>query len=61
MRKITKEELRAMIREEFKNALDPAKKNVKELPWWKAEPENETDWMKAVKIKELFMKAGDDE
>jgi hypothetical protein len=52
-RKITIKELKKMIHE----ALGPMRAvnamKIKVQPWWKAEPENDVDWMKALKIKEL--------
>jgi len=57
MRKITMQELKQIVAEEFKDEVGPEKLIIKQKPWWKADIENQVDWLKALKIKEFFIKS----
>lgn len=53
-RKLTVTELRKLIEAEVKSA-----EKAKESPWHDAELEKEIEWLKALKIKEFFVRGSD--
>ncbi len=57
-RKLTMKELRKIIEAEMKSPKKPEDMKVKQRPWWDVDGalENQVDWMKALKIKEVFKK-----
>lgn len=55
-RKLTIKEIKKILEAELGPIRDPLAMKVKVKPWWKAEPENDIDWMKQLKIKEIFRK-----
>lgn len=58
VRKLTVEEIKQIIVSELKEANDKALVKATELEngWDDAEPENYMDWVKALKLKEIFQK-----
>ena len=57
-RKLTIKELKKIIEAEKKKPQRPEEVEVKQRPWWDVDGamENQVDWMKALKIKEMFAK-----
>ena len=57
-RKMTVDEIKQCIKEEFEAAKDASKTKLQEPPggWGDAELENEIEWVKALDIKEFFKK-----
>lgn len=58
LRRLTVDEIKAHIQEEFGKAKDANKTKGKELPkgWGDAEIAKEIDWVKALDLQEFFVK-----
>ena len=58
LRRLTVDEIKSHIKEEFEKAKDLSKVKAKELPkgWGDSDLENEIDFIKALNIKEYFKK-----
>ena len=58
-RKLTVDEIKVYMKEEFGKAKEAEKVKAKEAPkgWGDAEIEGEINWLKALKLKEFFNKA----
>lgn len=57
-RRLTVDEIKEHITEEFEKAKDvkDVAKKTKEMPWEDSEIENEVNWIKALNLKEYFNK-----
>jgi uncharacterized protein YdaT len=53
-RSLSKDELKAFMKEEFEKAKDASDTEAEEMPWGDAEVENEIKWVKTLKLKEYF-------
>ena len=61
-RKLSVDEIKTMIREEFEKAKKSSDTKSKEIEhgWGAADVENQVKWSKVLKLKEFFKKGGDE-
>ncbi len=55
-RKVSKKELVEMIEKEFGPVLATGDLKIKMMPWHKAKPAADVDWLKNVKMSDLYKK-----
>jgi hypothetical protein len=53
-RRLKIEEIKEMIRDEFGPGVDPRALRIHIEPWQRAKPAADNEWLKSVKMKEVF-------